>query len=157
MTNIKRKTRKTRNSRNGRNGRGGMLNAAARIATTTASGVVQKAALEYGQRRGPKIISSGLEDPNSLHDPSLYLTGKKTASLKTSVNPELFTSKYTPETSQTRKTPINIFDENYNPNIDENYNPNVKIKKGLKLIGGKIKSKKSRNYRNKKTLKRMRI
>jgi hypothetical protein len=148
MTKIKRKTRKTRNSRKNK---GGMLNAAARIATTTASGVAQKAALEYGQRRGPKIVSSGLEDPNSLKDPSLYLTGKKTASLKTSVNPELFTSKYTPETSQTRKTPINIFDENYNPNIDENFNPNVKIKKGLKLIGGKRKS------RNKKSLKRMRI
>ena len=151
MTKIKRKTRQSRKIRKSKRPNGGMLNAAARIATTTASGVAQKAALEYGQRRGPKIISSGLEDPNSLNDPSLYLTGKKTASLKTSINPELFTSKYTPETSQTRKTPIITFDENYNPNIDENYNPNIK-KKGLKILGGKVKSKKYRKYHNKKTL-----
>jgi hypothetical protein len=152
---MPRKSRKSRKIIKNKRSNGGMLNAITKIATTTASDVAQKAALEYGQRRGPKIISSGLEDPNSLKDPSLYLTGRKSSSLKTSITPELFTPKYTPETSQTRKTPVITFDENFNPNVDENYNPNLKIKKGLglKMIGGKRKSKNSKKY-NKRTLKR---
>lgn len=134
--------RKTRRKTKGRR-KGGMLNAATKIATTTASAVVQKAALEYGQRRSSKIITSGFEDPESLKDPSLYFTGKRSASFKTTMSPELFTSKYTPEMDQSRNTPI-MFDEN----INKNYNPNIikpiaTVKRGLKILGG-VKRKRRR-------------
>ena len=55
-----------------------------------ASSLAHTAALEYAQRRGPKIFKSAVDDPVSLRDPSVYITGKKSpATLPMYVNENL--------------------------------------------------------------------
>jgi hypothetical protein len=137
--------------------KGGML-AISKIATKTASGVAQKAVLEYGQRKGSKIISSGVQDPNSLKDPSLYLTGKKRANLVPILNTDLIKTKnikldenYNPNLAENYNPNLA---ENYNPNLDENYNPNLdenKHNKKKKMVGGiTVRKNKSRKNKSRK-------
>ena len=87
---MKKKSRRNyrKSRRSYKESNGGMFNSA----RTAASTVAQKAALEILQRRGVKVLSNGIENPENLKDPSILLTGRKKATLKNSFNTNLIKS-----------------------------------------------------------------
>ena len=114
--------------------KGGMISRAA-------SSIAQTAALEYAQRRGPQIFKSGIQNPENLKDPSIYLTGKKSPTLQTTFNTNLIKPKPIRFTPIPLNKPILYEDEN-----DENSNPNI-MKAGRSRRHKKV-SKKTRKGSN---------
>lgn len=117
--------------------KGGMI-------SKVASSLAHTAALEYAQRRGPKIVKHAVESPENLKDPSVYITGKKTQTEKpVSFNIDLV-----------KPTPFKINsnssnDENANPNrnANPNQNANPNARRGGKTKRHKKRSRKSRKIR----------